>query len=105
MGYCREHRCPSCGYTAVVSGGPDVGMAMRYTLTISCRDCQKLHDVGWLEPKVTAGPPGQPDVQWKQLRLRCPQDAAHHWEPYTGQCPVCSEDLQINEEGEGYHWD
>ncbi|WP_146160711.1 hypothetical protein [Deinococcus arcticus] len=78
---------------------------MSYTLTISCQDCEELHDVGWLEPKFAVEAQGQSTFQWKQLRLRCPKNAAHHWEPYTGQCPVCSAALQINEEGEGYHWD
>lgn len=104
MGYCREHLCPECGYKAVVSGGPDMGMAMSYTLTISCRDCQELYDVGWLDPKFPTDP-AAPAFQWKQLKLRCPENARHQWEPYTGRCPVCSSTLQINEEGEGYHWD
>ena len=107
MGSRREHLCPRCSYKAVVTGGPDVGMSRVYTLTIACIDCQELYDVDWLEPRQDVNVDASAPVQWtwKQSRLRCPENSAHEWEPFMGQCPVCRTMLEINEEGESYDWD
>jgi hypothetical protein len=44
MGARYEFQCKGCGYTAVVSGGPDLGFFLR-TQTAYCTSCKLLIDV------------------------------------------------------------
>ena len=44
MGSKSGYRCRGCGYEAIVSGGPDIGMVIR-TQTMTCLDCRELVDV------------------------------------------------------------
>ncbi len=45
MGQQFEFICPQCGYEAFVAGGFDCGMMSAF-VTIVCRDCRELCDVG-----------------------------------------------------------
>ncbi|UQN08429.1 hypothetical protein [Deinococcus sp. QL22] len=88
-----------------MSGGPDSGMRRAYSLTISCLDCQELYDVPWLEPHSGDHPGEGLPMRWKQLRLRCPEDREHQWEPFEGRCPVCRTPLDVHTGGMSVHWD
>ena len=44
MGCKYELKCEGCGYSAVVSGGKDVGM-VAVVQTMTCHDCKDLVDV------------------------------------------------------------
>lgn len=44
MGARQEFECSTCGASAVVSGGPDAGLASR-TITVGCWTCGQLDDV------------------------------------------------------------
>jgi hypothetical protein len=44
MGSRYEFQCAGCGYTAVVSGGPDFGFFLK-TQTVYCATCRELIDV------------------------------------------------------------
>ncbi len=94
MGQRHELACPACGYSAVVSGGADVGEACR-TVTITCATCRKLHDVvvsdePWKEP-----PDPVPE------RPRCPRARGRVHETALwndpGPCPRCGITLERGE--------
>ena len=64
MGTQYLFKCPSCDYSAVVSGGDDVGMACR-TTTIVCETCEELSDV------VVADKPWEPPQEQEDATLVC----------------------------------
>ena len=86
MGALFKFECPSCGYSAEVSGGADRGF-FAATQTISCKDCKRLYDVG------VARIDG-PDSSLDSNRLRvpqCPQSELHRVKEWKGPgpCPAC----------------
>jgi len=94
MGVLFKFECPSCGYSAEVSGGADRGF-FAATQTISCKDCRKLYDVG---VGRVHGSEWTPDP--KQLRpLRCPQSEQHTVEEWAGpgSCPACGSQMEKRE--------
>lgn len=104
MGVSYDYRCPRCGYGAQVSGGLMGGM-FSTVLTIDCRDCQELHDVGFLTRTYEEQAGGAVKVKYIQHRLRCPNDAGHQWELFHGGCPKCSTHLEVDREMPALHWD
>lgn len=94
LGALHDFRCPSCGYSAEVSGGPDIGEASR-TVTISCATCKELHDVvvseePWKEPPDLA--PERPPCP----RTRARTHATSVWND-PGPCPRCGSTMRRGE--------
>jgi hypothetical protein len=93
MGTRFEFNCRACGYSAMVSGGPDVGMTVR-TVTIACDTCKKLRDAVVEEFGAVVGgsesggpppaPPGSPQCPGSRTRV-------HKTRLWTapGPCPRC----------------
>ncbi len=53
MGAKRYHQCEQCRYEASVSGGLDSGMCI-HVVTITCSDCQEIHDVVLLQRRYVS---------------------------------------------------
>ena len=89
MGIKRTYKCKKCGYTALVSGGPDVGMLVR-TDTFVCLKCKELVDV------AVGYTPNSP------LKIanrgKCPIcNSKKHlakWDTQLRPCPKCGEKLE-----------
>jgi hypothetical protein len=94
VGLSRSHQCLACGYDALVSGGPDTGLACN-TDTIVCFSCRTLHDVVTLE-RLEPYPGLDGLVPVKELPLRCPIRKRHRVRPWrTGDpCPRCEGAMQ-----------
>ena len=104
MGTLFETRCPSCGYSKMVSGGEDAGMAC-LTTTIACKDCRELYDAvvsdkPWLGPKRSGDlklicpghSDGDDDDLFFERRHANPNHRVEEW-TYPGPCPRCGETL------------
>jgi hypothetical protein len=94
--------CPSCGYSAEVSGGNDAGVSCAQT-TISCETCRELRDVLIsTDPSVVrqdeSGHPLKPD--WEPPELKCPASGDHKikWWSHPGLCPRCGDILEKHED-------
>ena len=87
MGATYRFSCPSCAYTAEVSGQPDFGMVAA-TTTIACKDCRELYD-------AVDGEFGQ-----HTQPLLCPQNPSHRVTEWThpGSCPRCGHGLARDEQ-------
>lgn len=103
MGTKVDFICPSCGYTAMVSGGRDVGMEA-VVQTMTCEDCQTLVDV-LIGRFGEDGPTG--DANYDQDLNLCPQcrgTKVHPW-PSQQPCPKCSGSMIEDENGLTIAWD
>lgn len=69
MGTSYRFDCPSCGYSAEVSGGDDAGM-IASTATIVCKACRRLYDA----PTALAKEFGD---RRDPVPLRCPRAEYH----------------------------
>ncbi len=78
-------QCTACGYTAMVSGGDDVGKVCKMT-TIVCKSCQKLYDVTT----------GVREDGYTPIKVKCPEVAKHRVARWThpGTCPKCGQPMQ-----------
>lgn len=81
----------TCGYSAEVSGGPDVGMTTR-TVTISCATCKQLSDV------VTSNEPWKQPPDPVPEHPKCPRSrtkvhATSVWS-HPGACPQCGKRMR-----------
>ena len=92
-----QFTCPTCPYTAEISGGEDVGMEI-LTTTIVCLDCRELFDMpsGWTEPFAGRKPP----------KIVCPNARKHRVLPWIagGNCPQCG-DQMVKSEFPNICWD
>ncbi len=104
MGASYKYACPKCEFETLVSGGVSEGF-LAVTMTISCKDCEDLHDVGLLERKFIDLPNGKTDFVFKQHRLRCPESPQHHWDLFRGDCPRCGSHLNVDRERPEVLWD
>lgn len=102
MGTAHEYCCPDCGYSAIVSGGRDIGMVV-VVRTMTCISCKELVDVivGFYGED---GPVGDAEMD-KDLHV-CPEcggDEVTAWGP-DQPCPRCDSAMNRNE---GYEelWD
>jgi hypothetical protein len=59
MGTAYNFTCTECGYSAMVSGGRDVGM-VAVVRTMTCNDCKEVVDV-LIGRYGESGPIGDPD--------------------------------------------
>jgi hypothetical protein len=81
--------CKSCGYSADVSGGPDVGM-LAATRTVSCSECQELYDV------VVSENAWDDELKQNRIEPRCPTSKKHSvtlWE-HPSPCPKCGKKMK-----------
>jgi rubredoxin len=87
--------CPSCGYSADVSGGRDVGMDAVVQTSI-CTDCCELVDIA-IGRGGQDGPTGDPD--YDRGLGRCPICEGTSLAPWREErpCPKCG---QIMEQGD-----
>ncbi|MDB6125911.1 MAG: hypothetical protein JWQ71_4904 [Pedosphaera sp.] len=96
MGMRVTFKCAGCGYTALVSGGPDGGM-IAGTTTIACADCQELRDI---PVEIWNSDEEQPVIQ-------CPVSVEHSWRQwqFPDNCPKCDAMMERDEAGEWVRWD
>ena len=98
MGTGYLFKCPSCDYSAVVSGGDAVGMACRKT-TIICETCEELLDI------VISDKPWEPQEPG-DVTLVCRGTEGGHENPdhevrrwtAPGPCPKCGATIASGEE-------
>jgi hypothetical protein len=90
MGTWIRHFCSQCDYEAIVSGGDDVGMAAA-TTTIHCYSCKEISDVVTTEEPWLAT-----DKDWVPTDFHCTQSASHRVELWVGQCPKCSNTMEVD---------
>ncbi len=102
MGTWYLFRCPGCGYSAEVSGGPDVGEVSR-TVTISCATCRKLRDAIVSEEPWKEPPDPVPE------HPRCPGERTrkHRTTVWTapGPCPRCGSVIGMDDVESEILWD
>jgi hypothetical protein len=115
-----EYACELCEYRYEGCGGLGLLESGWGRQTISCRECEALHDVelglnlrtgsASADPPVRRGrqkPPRTEDVL-AELAFACPVDASHAVRPWTdgeprmavpgaivGECPRCGEPLRL----------
>jgi hypothetical protein len=105
MGRLSTFRCPSCLYSAHVSGGTDAGMHLA-TGTIICLTCRELYDI------PIRSIPGYPPGTDPASRFRCPkarpgQEEDHPWAAWDapGPCPICDSTMVQDPAGPVTLWD
>ena len=91
MGAAFKFDCPSCGYSAEVTGDATFGF-MAATETVVCLDCKQLYDVG-------IGRVEPPDYRVRpedRVAPLCPNDERHSVETWKapGPCPRCGAQIE-----------
>jgi hypothetical protein len=96
------YTCKRCEYSAMVSGGWDVGF-IAIQATMRCEDCSELFDVGI---GFTPGASAEQVEQARPEMWECPGCKDGHIEAwYDGYpCPKCGGEMDKSEEG-GILWD
>lgn len=91
MGTSYRFDCPSCGYSAQVSGNDDAGM-IATTATIVCKACRRLYDA----PTALAKEFGD---SRDPVPLRCPRAKYHPIERWKAgdPCPRCGTSIPCGE--------
>lgn len=97
MGTLYRFGCPSCGYSAHVSGGDDCGFLVA-TRTVVCTRCREVMDV------ISSETPWDPESGASFCALRCPlcDGMVRPWRAQT--CPRCGTPME-RAEAPGVHWD
>lgn len=93
-----DYGCALCDYAYRGCGGLGVMMSFHGLQTVSCAQCQALHDV-----PVRLDGPGPRETQMAALVFACPVDASHPVRPWTDgesrwtlpgavvrECPRCT---------------
>lgn len=106
MGIRMTFTCPSCDYSAVVSGRLDMGLYVD-TVTISCKSCRQLRDTLATERSGDKKNVSVSDTFFGHRMLpNCPESQRHKVELWThpGPCPQCG--MIMEKGGEGIEfWD
>ena len=91
LGSAFSFECPSCGYTAEVSGGRDLGMFV-VVRTCTCGDCHRLVDViiGYVGQDGGIGVP-----KYDRALDRCPECDGTNLVPWSEAwpCPRCGSSM------------